>query len=137
MRRLAPILFLLVACSAPKPAPEPPSRAERWTANRSVVRALRDFLYAGYDLRLASDRPDEARDIAGLEERLVLSRDGLRNGRLGTMNLGLLLVSAVLVARFLDIEWSFVVRGVAFVVLGVAFLGVNLRMLASRKEAAA
>ena len=68
---------------------------------------------------------------------LLVCRDGLQRGRVGTMNFGLLLVSAVLVARFFDVDWSFVVRGVAFVVLGLAFLGINSRLLARRKEAAA
>jgi hypothetical protein len=66
---------------------------------------------------------------------LLICQDGLRQGRLGTMNFGLLLVSGVLVARFFDADMSFVVRGVAFVVLGLAFLGVNLH--AGRKEAVA
>jgi len=68
---------------------------------------------------------------------LLVCWDGLQRGRVGTMNFGLLLVSAVLVARFFDVDWSFVVRGVAFVVLGLTFLGINLRLLARRKEAAA
>jgi hypothetical protein len=68
---------------------------------------------------------------------LLVCWDGLQRGRVGTLNFGLLLVSAVLVARFFDVDWSFVVRGVAFVVLGLAFLGINLRLLARRKEAAA
>jgi hypothetical protein len=54
------------------------------------------------------------------------------------MNFGLLLVSAVLVARFFDVDWSFVARGVGFVVLGLAFLAVNLLLLSHRhKEASA
>jgi hypothetical protein len=68
---------------------------------------------------------------------LLVCRDGLQRGRVGTMNFGLLLISAVLVARFFDVDWSFVVRGVAFVILGLTFLGVNLRLLAGRKEGAA
>ena len=53
---------------------------------------------------------------------------GIRHGRLGTMNGGLLLVSALIVARFLDVELSFTVRGIVFVGLGAAFLGTNLAM---------
>lgn len=55
-------------------------------------------------------------------------RSGIRHGRLGTMNGGLLLVSALIVARFLDIELSFTVRGIVFMGLGTAFLGTNLVM---------
>jgi hypothetical protein len=71
----------------------------------------------------------------GIGLGLLICVDGLRRGQLGTMNFGLLLVTAVLVARFFDVEWSFVVRGVAFVVLGLTFLGINLR--ARRKEVTA
>jgi uncharacterized membrane protein len=53
---------------------------------------------------------------------------GIRHGRLGTMNGGLLLVSALIVARFLGVERSFTVRGIVFVGLGAAFLGTNLVM---------
>lgn len=55
-------------------------------------------------------------------------RSGIRHGRLGTMNGGLLLVSGLIVARFLDVELSFTVRGIVFIVLGAAFLGTNLVM---------
>lgn len=55
-------------------------------------------------------------------------RSGIRHGRLGTMNGGLLLVSALIVARFLDVELSFTVRGIVFIALGAAFLGINLMM---------
>ena len=55
-------------------------------------------------------------------------RSGIRQGRLGTMNGGLLLVSALIVARFLDVELSFTVRGIVFIALGAAFLGTNLVM---------
>ena len=53
-------------------------------------------------------------------------RSGIRHGRLGTMNAGLLLVSGLIVARFLDVELSFTVRGIVFIGLGAAFLGINL-----------
>jgi hypothetical protein len=53
---------------------------------------------------------------------------GIRHGRLGTMNGGLLLVSALIVARFLDVKLSFTARGIVFVGLGAAFLGTNLAM---------
>jgi uncharacterized membrane protein len=53
---------------------------------------------------------------------------GIRHGRLGTMNGGLLLVSALIMARFLDVELSFTARGIVFVGLGAAFLGTNLAM---------
>ena len=41
------------------------------------------------------------------------------------VNLGMFFVSALIIARFFDIDLSFVLKGVAFVVLGLGFLGVN------------
>ena len=55
-------------------------------------------------------------------------RSGIRHGRLGTMNGGLVLVSGLIVARFLDVDLSFTVRGIVFIVLGAVFLGTNLVM---------
>ena len=55
-------------------------------------------------------------------------RSGIQHGRLGTMNGGLVLVSGLIVARFLDVDLSFTVRGIVFIVLGAAFLGTNLVM---------
>lgn len=55
-------------------------------------------------------------------------RSGIRHGRLGTMNGGLVLVTALIVARFLDVELSFTVRGIVFIGLGAAFLGINLAL---------
>jgi uncharacterized membrane protein len=60
-------------------------------------------------------------------------RLGLQHQQLSTMNGGLLLVSALIVVRFLDARLSFTIRGLAFIVLGVAFLVANIVM--RRREA--
>jgi hypothetical protein len=59
---------------------------------------------------------------------------GLRHDRLGVANSGLLLLMSILATRFLDAEWSFVARGLAFIVLGAGFLCTNLWMLRSRRR---
>lgn len=64
----------------------------------------------------------------------ICVRKASRN-ELGAANLGLLLALAVLTARFLDANISFVVRGVGFIMLGAAFLAMNLWMLRRRGEA--
>jgi len=51
---------------------------------------------------------------------------GIRNGRIGTVNGGMGILSALIVLRFFDEEFSFVVRGVAFIVLGIGFLSTNI-----------
>ena len=60
---------------------------------------------------------------------------GLQLERLGTLNAGLAILAAWIVARFFDIEMDFVARGVAFILLGVGFLGANLAMLRRRRTA--
>jgi hypothetical protein len=51
---------------------------------------------------------------------------GVRSGRLGTLNAGMLLLAALIVARFFDQDIGFVVRGVAFIVMGLGFLIANI-----------
>ena len=51
---------------------------------------------------------------------------GIRSGRLATLNGGLLMLTALIVARFFDWDLSFTVRGIAFITIGVGFLGTNL-----------
>lgn len=79
-RTLLPLLALLAACTAPPPPPPPPER-DPFQVDRGVVRALGDHVRAIYDARLAQEAPEalgEAADPAQLEERLAVTRDGLR-----------------------------------------------------------
>lgn len=61
---------------------------------------------------------------------------GIRTRRLGMVNGGMAILAALIVARFFDSEFGFVIRGVMFIVLGVGFLGVNI-LLARRTKGAA
>jgi hypothetical protein len=61
---------------------------------------------------------------------------GIRGGRLGTLNGGMLILTAVLVARFFDSDLGFVARGVAFILIGVGFLAANLVMVRKSKGGA-
>jgi len=54
---------------------------------------------------------------------------GLRGGKQGQMNVGLLAVAGLMIARFFDSDLSFLVRGLVFIALGVAFLLANLLLL--------
>ena len=49
-------------------------------------------------------------------------RAGLQQQHLGIVNGGLVLLSAFIIARFFDTDWSFTVRGIAFILLGTVFL---------------
>ncbi len=57
---------------------------------------------------------------------------GVREHRLGIVNLGMLMIAALIVARFFDMDVSFVVRGVLFVLVGIGFLVANV-VLVRRK----
>jgi hypothetical protein len=66
----------------------------------------------------------------GLGLGLTAALAGLRAGRISTTNAGMLLLAALIAARFVDSEWSFLARGLVFIGLGGAFLGLNLRLRA-------
>ncbi|SMC76580.1 DUF2157 domain-containing protein [Sporomusa malonica] len=57
---------------------------------------------------------------------------GVRERSLGIVNLGMVVMAALIVARFFDIDLSFVVRGVVFVLIGIGFLVANV-VLVRRK----
>ncbi len=59
---------------------------------------------------------------------LVFLIEGVREADLPFANLGLLLLGALILARFSDLNWSFTARGIAFIALGCLFLGVNVRI---------
>lgn len=60
---------------------------------------------------------------------LWLLGSGLREGKQGQMNVGLVALSALAVARFFDSDLSFLLRGLVFIALGIAFLVANVVML--------
>ena len=60
---------------------------------------------------------------------------GFQHNRLGTLNAGMVVAAALIVARFFDSDLSFVVRGVAFILIGAGFLAANWILLKKRKAA--
>lgn len=73
-------------------------------------------------------------NLFALAVGLTICVQSVGSGRLGTANGGLLLVLAVLTARFFDADLSFVARGVGFILLGSSLLGMNLWMIRQRAE---
>ena len=59
--------------------------------------------------------------VAGVS---VLVR-GVRRESIGTVNLGMLILAALMAARFFDADLGLLVRGIAFILLGAAFLAAN------------
>ncbi|MEI7437062.1 MAG: DUF2157 domain-containing protein [bacterium] len=54
---------------------------------------------------------------------------GIRDDKQGQMNVGLLTITALIIARFFDSDLDFLLRGVIFIALGIAFLVTNTVML--------
>ena len=54
----------------------------------------------------------------------VVSR-GVRRERMGTVNLGMLILAVLIAARFFDSDLGLVVRGIVFILVGAAFLLTN------------
>ena len=68
-------------------------------------------------------------DLYLLVAGLWLLVSGIRINKQGQMNVGLLVVTALIVARFFDTDLSYLLRGLIFIGLGIAFLVANLVML--------
>ncbi|HET9766223.1 MAG TPA: DUF2157 domain-containing protein [Thermoanaerobaculia bacterium] len=65
----------------------------------------------------------------------VLLVQGMREDRLRRANVGTAIVGLLILLRFFDTDWGFLVRGSAFVAVGLAFLLVNSVLLRRRGEA--
>jgi len=68
-------------------------------------------------------------DIYLLVVGLWLLVHGIKINQQGQMNVGLLAVAALILARFFDSDLNFLLRGLIFIALGIAFLAANLMML--------
>ena len=61
-------------------------------------------------------------------------KEGIDQKHLITLNYGLLILTVLIISRFLDINMSFVLRGVLFILIGIGFFVVNYRMLKKEKK---
>jgi len=68
-------------------------------------------------------------DLYLLVAGLWLLVAGLKKDKQGQMNVGLLVVTALIIARFFDSDLDFLLRGLIFIAIGIAFLVANLVML--------
>lgn len=62
--------------------------------------------------------------MLGLSISIIIA--GVRRRRIGVVNLGMVSIAALIMARFLDVDVSFIVRGVVFVLIGICFLVANV-----------
>jgi uncharacterized membrane protein len=61
-------------------------------------------------------------------------RDGAQRNHLGILNYGLMILTALIICRFFDTDFSFVVRGLLFIAVGVGFFSANYYMIQKRKK---
>ncbi|MEL6676135.1 MAG: DUF2157 domain-containing protein [Bacteroidota bacterium] len=61
-------------------------------------------------------------------------REGIRQERLGLVNMGMFFLSSLLVGRFFDEDISFLVKGLAFLLIGGGFLGVNYYLYKKKQQ---
>jgi len=55
--------------------------------------------------------------------------EGSNRPHLGMLNLGLITISILIIARFMDIDMSFIARGLLFIIMGIGFFYANYRIL--------
>jgi len=58
---------------------------------------------------------------------------GIKLDHLGILNIGLLIISGIVICRFFDTDLSFIIRGILFVIVGLCFFGANLYLIKKRK----
>lgn len=66
---------------------------------------------------------------------LLTIREGVQKNHLGLLNFGLIIISILIICRFFDTQFSYVVRGLAFLIVGSGFFGANYWMLKQRSDA--
>jgi uncharacterized membrane protein len=65
---------------------------------------------------------------------IMTLREGIIYSSMSRMNIGLMLLAAITLARFFDSEFSFLVKGIVFIICGVIFLLANLYLAKKRKK---
>lgn len=65
---------------------------------------------------------------------VMLINTGVRKNSLAAVNAGMLALGTLIAARFFDVNFSFVIRGLVFMSLGLAFLLTNLLIVRRRKS---
>ncbi len=61
-------------------------------------------------------------------------REGAMANHLGRLNYGLMILTALIICRFFDVDLSFVVRGLLFILVGAGFFAANYWMVQKRKR---
>jgi len=56
---------------------------------------------------------------------ILYIRRGSTQGKLSVINLGLVMVSIIILSRFFDTDLSYLVKGLVFALLGIGFIVAN------------
>jgi len=67
-------------------------------------------------------------NIIMLAVGIIKLRQGILLQRLLKINLGMLILSILLIVRFFDSDIGLLIRGIVFIILGALFLAVNMRL---------
>ena len=73
-------------------------------------------------------------NILTLIVAILTIREGAMKNHLGILNYGLLIITALIVCRFFDINIGFVLKGLLFVMVGMGFFFANLWMIRKKKK---
>lgn len=65
---------------------------------------------------------------------LATVRRGIQFNHLGILNYGLLIITALIICRFFDVNINFILKGLLFVAVGIGFFVANYRMVQYRKS---
>jgi len=65
---------------------------------------------------------------------ILTIREGANRNHLGILNYGLLIITALIICRFFDINIDFVLKGLLFVLVGMGFFFANLWMIRKKKK---
>jgi hypothetical protein len=57
---------------------------------------------------------------------LATLAEGVKGENLGTVNLGMSVVAMLVIVRFFDSGFGFILKGLVFIVVGIGFLGANI-----------
>lgn len=71
-------------------------------------------------------------NLLALGTGILLIRKGENDQHLGILNLGLIMIAALVACRFFDTDMSFVLRGLLFVLVGTGFFYANYRLVQKR-----
>lgn len=57
---------------------------------------------------------------------------GVRNNSLPTINIGMLMLAILIIARFFDSDINFIIKGLVFIISGIGFLATNVLLMRRR-----